>query len=499
LQGADPLSTAAGGSPLGRLARSAAAHSGLSGVHLLPGAHDAFAARAMLARTAERTIDAQYYIWHADLTGSLLFGELLAAAERGVQVRLLLDDHNTPGLDPLIAALDAHPNVEVRLFNPFRIRRPRLLGFLTDFRRLNRRMHNKSFTVDGEATIVGGRNVGDEYFGAGEGALFVDLDVLAVGPVVSEVSSDFERYWTSASAEPAARVVAPLAAGQREEIEARLSARADEPKALAYMASVADLPLAGQLLQARVPFEWAPVRMVSDNPAKALGRARRRELILRKMVATMGEPKRRVDLVSGYFVPTRAGTRSLAALAARGIEVNILTNALEATDVPIVHAGYAKWRRKLLRAGVRIFELRRPDAAARPVRRASGAGGAGSRLGSGASRLGGAGSALHAKTFLVDAERLFVGSFNFDPRSANLNTELGFVIDSPALAGDMESELDRLAPARAYEVRLSAEDRLYWVERIDDEEVRHDVEPGASRWRRIAARFLSRLPIEWLL
>ncbi len=449
----------------------------------------------MLARAAKRSIDAQYYIWHADLTGTLLFGELLAAANRGVRVRLLLDDHNTPGLDPTLAALDAHPNIEVRLFNPFRIRKPRLLGFLTDFRRLNRRMHNKSFTVDGEATIVGGRNIGDEYFGAGEGALFVDLDVLAVGPVVDEVSNDFDRYWTSAPAYPASRVVAQLRAGRREAVEARLAAKAAEPAALAYMEGVRGLPLSGQLLEAQVPFEWAPVRMVSDNPVKVLGRARRRELILRKMIATMGEPKRRLDLVSGYFVPTRAGTRSLATLAGRGVEVNILTNALEATDVPIVHAGYAKWRRKLLRSGIRIFELRRPDAAERPARPARTRPGSGST----ASRLGGAGSALHAKTFTADGERLFVGSFNFDPRSANLNTELGFVIHSPDLAEGIQSDLDRLAPARAYEVRLSDEDRLYWVEQRDGEPVRHDVEPGASRWRRAAVRLLSRLPIEWLL
>lgn len=444
----------------------------------------------MLARAAKRSIDAQYYIWHGDLTGSLLFGELLAAADRGVRVRLLLDDHNTSGLDPTIAALDAHPNIDVRLFNPFRIRKPRLLAFLIDFRRLNRRMHNKSFTVDGEATIVGGRNVGDEYFGAGEGALFVDLDVLATGPVVEEVCNDFDRYWTSAPADPASKVVAPLRAAQREDVEARLAAKASDPKALAYLAAVGELPKPEQL-----PFEWAPVRMVSDTPVKVLGRARRRELILRKMVATMGDPRRRVDLVSGYFVPTRTGTRSLAALARRGVDVNILTNSLEATDVPIVHAGYAKWRKKLLRAGVRIFELRRPDAAARPPRPARRR----PCTGSAVSRLGGAGSALHAKTFLVDGERLFVGSFNFDPRSATLNTELGFVIGSSAMAEALQSDLERLAPARAYEVRLSDEDRLYWVERRDGGDVRHDVEPGASRWRRFAARFLSRLPIEWLL
>lgn len=179
----------------------------------------------LLARSAERSIDAQYYIWHDDLTGSLLFDELEAAAKRGIRVRLLLDDNNTVGMDEALAALNAHPNIEVRLFNPFRMRKLRLLGFLTDFQRLNRRMHNKSFTVDNDVTIVGGRNIGDEYFGAGDGALFADLDVLTIGGVVDEVATDFDLYWESASAVPAARILPRVSAARTQEIAARRSAR----------------------------------------------------------------------------------------------------------------------------------------------------------------------------------------------------------------------------------------------------------------------------------
>ena len=478
-----------GSTPLGRaVAPLAAAHPGLSGIHPLADAPDAFEVRASLARAAARSIDAQYYIWHQDLTGRLLFNELRVAADRGVRVRLLLDDNNTPGLDPIIAALDAHRDIEVRLFNPFTIRKPRLIGFLTDFRRLNRRMHNKSFTVDNQATVVGGRNIGDEYFGAGSGALFVDLDVLAVGPVVSEVSTDFDRYWASGSSYPADRIVAAATSAEIGEVQRRLLAAPSDGRSYLERTGA---PMVERLVGGKLKLGWAPVRMISDDPAKALGRAAPGELFFSRLTASMGEPERSLDLVSGYFVPAEEGTRTLVALAARGVRVTVLTNALGATDVPIVHAGYAKRRKPLLRAGVRLFELRGADAALRPDRNSGG-------TGSG-SRLSGTGSALHAKTFAADREQLFVGSFNFDPRSANLNTELGFVIDSSALAGGMQGTLNRVAPARAYEVRLSPGGELYWVERTGGKEVRHDTEPDTTRWQRLAVRLLSLLPIEWLL
>lgn len=477
--------------PIGRVVTPMAAqHPGRSGIYALEESRDAFAARTLLARAATRSIDAQYYIWHDDLTGSLLFNELKAAADRGVRVRILLDDNNMPGLDPLAAWLDSRPNIEIRLFNPFTIRKLRFLNFLTDFGRLNRRMHNKSFTVDNQATIVGGRNIGDEYFEAGNGAFFLDVDVLAVGAVVPEVSRDFDRYWASDSAFPVDRMVRPPGAAAAERLETRLASVSASSEAEEYVEAVRSLPLVRRLLERDLEMSWVPVRMVSDDPAKGLGRSDEGGLLLSELREAISEPRSSFDLVSAYFVPARQGTAMLTDMAARGVQVSVLTNALQSTDVPIVHAGYAKWRRPLLRAGIRLFELRGIDAAPPPSR--------GLSTGSSGSRISGAG-ALHAKTIAADGERAFIGSFNFDPRSANLNTELGFVIESRALAGRMHRMVERFAPARAYEVRLSEDGELYWIERSEDGETRHDVEPGTSAWQRFAVSVVSRLPIEWLL
>ena len=468
------------------IAPLAAAHPGEAGIHALARAHDAFAARMLLAAAAERSLDAQYYIWRDDITGTLLFEALHEAADRGVRVRLLLDDNNTSGMDGVLAALDAHPNIEVRLFNPFVLRGARVLGYLTDFSRLNRRMHNKSFTADNQATIVGGRNVGDEYFDAApEGELvFSDLDVIAVGPIVREVSSDFDRYWASGSAYPASRLLRPAAAGALEALRARASLTERGPAAAAYIRAVRDSPFVAELLEGRLPLVWAPTRMVSDDPAKGLGRAPPEGLITHELRRAVGEPESTLDLVSPYFVPTAAGVDGFTALAARGVRVRILVNSLEATDVDAVHSGYAKRREPLLEAGIALYEMRLlpPD----------GEGGSAGLFGSSA-------SSLHAKTFAVDGRRIFVGSFNFDPRSANLNTELGFVIQSPTLAARLSALFDDTVPGIAYEVHRSPTGELYWTAERDGDIVRYDIEPGTTFLQRAVVRALSWLPIESLL
>ncbi|KQP11961.1 phospholipase D family protein [Pseudorhodoferax sp. Leaf267] len=474
------------GTALGRaIAPLAAAHPGRSGIFSLSDAREAFAARVLLARAAERTLDVQYYIWRPDTTGTLLLEALHDAANRGVRVRLLLDDNGTAGMDQLLAALDAHPLVEVRLFNPFRVRSPKWLGYLTDFSRANRRMHNKSFTADNQATIVGGRNVGDEYFGATEGVLFADLDVLAAGPVVPQISQDFDRYWESASAYPAAQVLPAVDAAQLQALRTRARSVESDPRAAAYVEAVRALPFVQDLVQGRLALHWAPTRMVSDDPAKGLGQARDGSLMLRQLTAILGQPARHVDLVSPYFVPTAAGVEAFEALRARGVQVRILTNALEATDVAAVHAGYARHRQRLLQAGVELYELRR-QAASGEAKMKTGP-------------FGSSGSSLHAKTFAVDGQHVFVGSFNFDPRSIHLNTELGFVIDSPALAQRVDDAFDGPVPAQSYTVGLDARGALVWTEQVDGQAVRHTTEPGASIWKRAGVVVLSWLPIEWLL
>lgn len=455
------------------------AHPGLAGIHALADGRDAFAARAVLAQAADRSLDVQYYIWRDDTTGRLMFDALRSAAERGVRVRLLLDDNNTAGLDESLAALDAHPMIEVRLFNPNGIRSVRAVGMAADFVRLNRRMHNKSFTADNQVTIIGGRNVGDEYFGAAGEISFADLDVIAAGPVVRAVSDDFDLYWNSPSAYPLV-LLAPGAAAA--------PALKPDAEAQAYMEAIKRSAFLQQLVEGSLPLEWARARFVSDDPAKVMGMAAPEANIAFKLRDILGEPQRSLDLVSPYFVPGKEGTAAFVDLAKRGTRTRILTNSLEATDVAAVHAGYAKWRKPLLESGVTLYELRR-EATDEPSRERRGSG----------SGIGSSDASLHAKTFGVDGNRVFVGSFNFDQRSIHLNTEMGMVIDSPALATRLTETLDRTLPTRAYEVKLDDRGSVIWLERRGDQVIRHEKEPGTSWFKRAAVKALSWLPIDWLL
>lgn len=464
----------------------AAQHPGVSGIYALSDGRDAFAARALLAAAAERTLDVQYYIWHKDITGTLLFDALRQAAERGVRVRLLLDDNNTSELDDTLALLARQPNLEIRLFNPFALRSPRALGFLTDFSRLNRRMHNKSFTADNQATIVGGRNVGDEYFGAAGDVLFADLDVLVIGPVVGAVSHDFDRYWNSPSAYPATSLIKPPKTGDAGEIAAEADRIDDTEAAEEYVRAMRTSPFVQQLIERQLPFEWAPTRLISDDPAKVLDKARPGSGVAANLKNLLGVPNKELDLVSPYFVPGKSGTQAFAELAKEGVNVRILTNALEATDVAAVHAGYAKWRKPLLQAGVTLYESRR-SWDENDAREKTG-------------RFGSSASSLHAKTFAVDDQRIFVGSFNFDPRSIDLNTEMGLVIDSPVLAGKLGQAMRGTIPQRAYQVLLNPDGSLYWIARDANGGItRYDTEPGTSVWKRMGVAILSVLPIDWLL
>ncbi|WP_206610325.1 phospholipase D family protein [Croceibacterium ferulae] len=481
--------------------RQCADHPGLSGLHLLEDGLDAFAARLLLIRQAERTLDLQYYIWHGDRTGTLLLEELHKAAERGVRIRLLLDDNGIAGLDRALGALDGHPRIEVRLFNPFRIRWPKAIGYLTDFPRLNRRMHNKSLTADCAATIVGGRNVGDEYYSAHDGALFADLDVLAIGPVVDEVTEDFERYWTCAAAFPAAQILHQIGRPQRRKLEKRASVVERDPSARAYVERVETLPLVDQLGDGTLPLHWAEVDMISDDPAKAWGGAKREGLLAGQLAKAIGEPQQQLGIISGYFVPGQQGVTEICELARQGVTVCILTNGYSASDVPLVHAGYAPWRRQLLEAGVHLWEIARRSEGhpsrkerRRGVRLGIGSNLAGSGTGRAAAYRGGA-STLHAKTFTVDRDRLFIGSFNFDQRSIDLNTEMGFMIRSPELAAKVADSFEGTIPGHAWRVRLAADGAMEWER---EGEVCAE-EPGMGWRAHLLVAIGQRLPIAWLL
>ena len=463
----------------------AAAHPGKTGVHAIAEPHDAFAARIVLASVAEKSLDAQYYIWEGDQVGYLMFEALWRAAERGVRVRLLLDDANTKGLDPTIATLDAHPNIEVRLYNPLMERNARLLNFVGDFNRVNHRMHNKSFTVDNQVTIVGGRNIGDEYFGAGTGVTFTDLDVIAAGQAVREVSAEFDLYWNSASTYPAASIVGAGNPAGVADLEARFAATRADPQSVVYLDAVRTTPLLHDLVERTLAIEWTTAHVVYDDPAKTLEDERADILLFTQLTQSFGRIDHTFDLVSPYFIPGEGGTAGLVALAQRGVKIRILTNSLASAEASVVHAGYAKRRPDLLRAGIELFELK-PVAGESP----------------GKEKVPGpsVGTGLHAKTYAVDRSKIFVGSFNFDQRSAHLNTEMGMVIDSTALAQRLADAFDTVIRQRAWQVRLAKDGSgLEWVDFAGGGESIFGTEPETSAWRRFSAEFMAIMPIEWLL
>ncbi len=326
--------------------------------------------------------------------------------------------------------------------------------------------------------------MGDEYFDAGHTPLYVDLDVMAIGPVVNDASHDFDRYWASDSAHPAERVV-PLVSAATTAALAEAAARVErDPDATAYTRALARQPFVRDLLAGRLSFEWTAACLISDDPAKGLGRAADDTLLWSRLKRVLGKPAQELELVSPYFVPTAAGVELFVALAGSGVQVTILTNSLEATDVAVVHAAYAKRRKPLLASGVTLFEIKRSSSPP-PVKDRG--------------LTGNSGSSLHAKTFSADRSRVFIGSFNFDPRSLRLNTEMVLVIESPAMARAIAGTFGDGLPMRAYQVRLDNAGALQWVEQQNGKEIVHDKEPGTSFWRRAAVALMSILPIEWLL
>lgn len=457
----------------------------LTAVYPLTNSVDAFAARVLLAQAAEKTLDLQYYIWRGDDTGLMLLQSVVEAAERGVRVRLLVDDNGIKEVEPWLATIDQHPNIEVRIFNPFVIRSPKWLSFAVDFSRANRRMHNKVFIADNSVAIAGGRNIGDEYFGASDDVQFADLDVIMAGHVVNQVSSQFDDYWNSVLAQPVSRVLdKPV-----HEITALQQAIANinnKASAAKYRRALHDSQLIRQLMARELAFLWVPVTMVADDPVKIKGKAKKEQLMLAQLNRVIGEPQHEIDIISPYFVPTKHGTNALIAMRERGVKVRVLTNSLDATDVIAVHSGYAKYRRRLLEAGVELFELRRLGPTGEKVE--------------GTGPFGSSGASLHAKTFSVDHDKVFIGSFNFDPRSAQLNTELGFIIKDDSLAVNASRDFYRALSANAYQVLLDEDGHMYWREQLSNGEWQiYNNEPNASVWSRLGVNALAWLPIEWLL
>jgi putative cardiolipin synthase len=471
-------------------------HLDQSGFRLLTESNNALMSRIALADHAKNSIDLQYYIFNNDATGRLVAQHLLSAADRGARVRILLDDINVNGAIEMMDALDAHPGIEVRLFNPLQTRDPSFLSkamqFMLDARRLNRRMHNKSFIVDNTVAIVGGRNVGDDYFDAGNDTNFRDLDLIAIGPVVKEASRAFDEYWNCKAAYPVTAFRGQKAshydlAQLRDDLGRDARAFAESDYALATLDDLPDGPSADRPGR----WFWGSAVLVADQPEKIDSGEDRPELRIGPQIKTMtDQAQQELLLISPYFVPGKDDTRYLAAIAKRSVTVKVLTNSLASNDEPATHAGYSRHRRALLEGGVQLYELRAGAGAAQPV----------------TAKGHSSGLSLHAKAIVVDAQLVFIGSMNMDQRSKLLNTEMGIIVDCPQLASAVKAFVDTATlPTNAYHLVLTAPTRnsrggeMQWQGSDSGKQVTYDHDPDVTMKRRLEVGLLMMLPIDEML
>lgn len=473
------------GTPLDRaVAPLTDGHPGATGMRLIDDGGEAFALRALAARESERSLDLQYYIWHNDETGGLLVREVLAAADRGVRVRVLLDDINARRKDRAILALDSHPMIEVRLFNPGRNREGgwlRAAEMLLRIVSLNRRMHNKAWIADGRLAIVGGRNIGDEYFDVAQQVNFDDADLLLVGQAVGQASAIFDEFWNSRAVVPISALHARRRRRMLPEVRRYLDAlslRSGASPRLRHLAGSEELST--RLSDPRLLAWSTEVRVESDPPEKAApvrDRQRHGQWLVHSIEPLLAQARAEALLTSPYFVPGEEVANRLGAQARSGVDVRVLTNSLRATDVALVHAGYSRYRRMLLASGVRVHEFRSQHR---------------SHMG----LVGRRHASLHTKALVVDGQRGFVGSFNLDPRSAQLNTEMGVLFADATLAARLRDLFLRSASAEASYRLLLVEGGIRWADESRDAATVWTREPEVGFWRRFLVAVMRWLPIE---
>lgn len=476
---------------LGRLFESQrTGHDKDSGVFLLGNGLDAFVARVILARMAQRSIDVQYYMFHQDTVGRLLLDQLLDAADRGVRVRMLIDDIYGSEADDVWAAMDAHPNIEVRLFNPFTRKSFKYLRSLVEFRRVTHRMHSKSFTVDNQAAILGGRNIGDEYFDADSNLAFADLDLLTIGPVVPQVSEAFDEYWNSARAYPVTSLVPPAGPEQLAALKETMDKLPGQKETENYINALEHSDLARALRQGTARFQWADARLLHDTSEKGdRGEGWQKQLLISQLMPYLDAATDELILVSPYFVPLEKGTDTLCRISEKGVTVRILTNSLASNDVSAVHAGYAPYRKKLLKAGVILYEL---DEDIR------------TKIGKRFTWLPGLKkSSLHAKTMVLDKKIMFVGSMNLDQMSMRINNEIGILFENPLIAGQSALAFDENIESVAFRLELytddNGEESIRWHLKKGDRDVVYETEPYVGFWKKFGVKLIELLPVESFL
>ncbi len=467
-------------------------HPDLSGYHPIVTGANAFASRSILTDMATRNIDAQYYIWHDDQAGQLLLKDLWEAAERGVIVRLLIDDFNSSAaLDQQLLRFSSHPNTAVRIVNPLMHRKFQALNFVTGLPRINRRMHNKSMTFDKQITIIGGRNIGNEYLSNDQNSQFADLDVLLIGKVVADIDNSFGSYWSAPISYDIETLVTLDEDGPTDFIEGLdqlgTNEKSDNQSSLSvYKSAIADSSIDTDLLNKHIPFRWTDMQFLSDDVGKLTKSVPADTNLVQQLRTLLGRPDKELTIISSYFVPTKDGVDTLVELADSGINIKILTNSFDATDVTAVHSGYSQWRPKLLKSGIKIYELK--STASEEDRE--------NKLWKARSQSS---TSLHAKTFAIDDHQVFIGSYNVDPRSANINTEMGVIINDDELARQLHEALSDDLLSQAYEVKLTDDNHLQWHTMENGEKKVYEAEPRVDLSDHIWLTIMSWLPIDWLL
>lgn len=463
---------------------------GLTAYLALDDAFSSIASRLHLINKAKYNIDLQYYIWENDSIGHLMLAELLKAADRGVKVRLLIDDQNGTKLDATLKQLAAHPNFEIKLFNPYKFRKLRVIDYAFRLKHINHRMHNKLIIADGAIAVTGGRNISREYFDASDNFQFTDMDILFYGTAVQHANDVFHEFWNDNLSYSVPQLLGNGNQEQLSKLRQYYELTALQKDQLKKRIELAEKQINKHLKDR--PINWAKAHFIADSPNKIRGEATHDQLIYSQMLNIMGEPKQHLELVSAYFVPTRKGTDYLVNLSKNDVRIRILTNSFLANDVAVVHAFYQKYRHDLLQNGIKLYEFKpyieRNKRTWYEV-----------VTGNVIPAKGKNTSSLHAKFFDIDGI-VFIGSFNFDPRSANLNSEVGLVVESDVLQKYISKSLDQYLPQIAYELKLNKQGEIIWLDQHKDGsivEYKHD--PETTKFQRFAMQAVSYLPIEWMM
>lgn len=463
---------------------------GLTAYLAMNDAFQSIASRIHLIRKAKYTLDLQYYIWADDFIGNLMLHELLKAADRGVKVRLLIDDQNGTKIDRQLSALLTHPNISIKLYNPYKFRHFRVMDYIFRAQRINHRMHNKLIIADGAIAVTGGRNISSEYFDASESFQFTDMDVLFFGQSVNRANEVFTEFWNFELSYPIEQFISKGSTQDLIDLRKSFEKLEQAEHSTDEKVNLEQKELANELNQSKI--NWAYADFLADSPKKSLGKAQGNELISHQIHQHLGDPKQEMDLIAAYFVPTQNGTDFISQFPKQNVNVRILTNSFVANDVALVHAFYQKYRVDLLKNGAKLYEFKPYIERKRRTWYEVVTGNIIPKKGKNK-------SSLHAKFINID-DKVFIGSFNLDPRSFNINTEVGLVLKSDPLQEQISDLLDRTLLTVAYELQLNSQGELIWLDyQADGKVIEHHVDPETTRFQRFMMYSVSYLPLEWMM